>query len=229
MAPPTATIPHRPHRPPHPLAWNGAYWGNIPFLTMAHFHPKSSAHRPRTRVKLTWTPEGICGLFEVIDNYVRCTRTSFQDDVYKDSCVEFFVQPKARFGYFNFEFNCGGALLASYITDPTRTEGGFVSFARLSPPQGELVEVFPSLPEIVDPEIKDETLWHLGFFIPFALLESFVGPLGQTNRQSWRGNVYKCADESSHPHWGSWAPVDALNFHLPRCFGLFEFAPPPVK
>lgn len=228
MPPKKFTIAHIAHRPSHPLAWDGAVWGGMPSLNIDQFRPEGSAHRPRTRVKLAWTSEGLCGLFEVLDKHVRCTRTHFQAEVYKDSCVEIFIRPKAESGYFNFEFNCGGTLLASYITDPTRTDTGFKAFTRLSTLQGDQVEVFHSMPKIVDPEISKETLWLLGFFIPFALLESFIGPLGDISGQSWRGNVYKCADESSHPHWGAWAPVDALNFHLPQCFGMLDFKQPNV-
>lgn len=223
MAPRTFTLPFMPHRPTEPLAWNGASWGGLPFLEIAEFRPEGSGHRPRTRLKLAWTDGGICGLFEVLDRHVRCTRTRFQDPVYKDSCVELFLQPSPDSGYLNFEFNCGGALLASHITDPTRTPDGFKAFTRLSVDQGEMVEVFPSMPPRVDPEITEETLWHLGFFIPFGLIEDFSGPLGAMDGQNWHGNAYKCADDSSHPHWGSWAPVSALNFHLPHCFGVLAF------
>ena len=48
------------------------------------------------------------------DQYVRCTHRTYGDPVYRDSCVEFFIQPKPGRGYFNFEFNCGGAFLCNY-------------------------------------------------------------------------------------------------------------------
>ena len=34
------------------------------------------------------------------------------------------------------------------------------------------------------------------------------------------GNFYKC-DESLHPHFGSWNPIEAPapDFHRPECFG----------
>ncbi|MEW6117215.1 MAG: carbohydrate-binding family 9-like protein, partial [Nitrospirota bacterium] len=41
--------------------------------------------------------------------------------------------------------------------------------------------------------------------------------------REWRANFYKCGDATSHPHWASWAPVEALNFHLPHCFGTICF------
>ena len=39
-------------------------------------------------------------------------------------------------------------------------------------------------------------------------------------------NFFKCADDSSHPHWASWAPIgEALNFHQPQYFAPLRFAP----
>jgi hypothetical protein len=85
------------------------------------------------------------------------------------------------------------------------------------------IEIYHSLPEIVDPEIIDETIWTIEFTIPFAMFEKYVGPLKPVVGQTWRGNLYKCADGSSHPHWATWAPIDELNFHLPHCFGYLNF------
>ncbi len=38
----------------------------------------------------------------------------------RDSCVELFLEPKPGRGYFNFEFNCAGTLMACHVEDPTR-------------------------------------------------------------------------------------------------------------
>jgi len=216
---PHTTLPELPQYPTNPLGWSDTPWDEIPPLNIAEFRQEGSDHRPFTRVKIGHTPEGLRGLFQVEDRYIKCTRTEPQEDVYKDSCVEFFVQPKETGGYFNFEFNCGGTLLASHITDPTRTPSGFKAFTRFTRAQCDQVIVYHSMPKRVSPEIEEERLWLLEFFIPFALLEDFVGPVTRKHGQIWRGNFYKCADESSHPHWGAWAPVNALNFHLPKCFG----------
>jgi len=36
----------------------------------------------------------------------------------------------------------------------------------------------------------------------------------------FRGNFFKCGDETSHPHWASWSPIsEELNFHRPETFG----------
>jgi hypothetical protein len=76
---------------------------------------------------------------------------------------------------------------------------------------------------VVEPEVEGPLTWQLAFFVPVALLERYVGPIGPLAGQEWRANLYKCGDGTSHPHWASWSPVDALNFHLPHCFGTLRF------
>jgi hypothetical protein len=204
--------------------WNGPAWQTVPPLEVAFFRPEGSDYSPRTLCKLLYTGDGLYGLFRgVNDRYVRCTHTGFQVEVYKDSCVEFFVQPKGGAGYFNFEFNCGGAMLASYVTDPDRVEGRLREYAPLTPEEGRQIRIYHSLPTIVEPEIGQEVVWRLEFSIPFAVLETYVGPVGEVNGQVWRGNLYKCADETSHPHWGAWAPIRERNFHAPADFGALRF------
>jgi hypothetical protein len=143
--------------------------------------------------------------------------------VWKDSCVEFFVEPKPGCGYFNFEFNCGGAFLVNHIVDPTRTADGFKQFTRLLEAVARQVQVCPSLPPVVEPEMTEAVTWTLEFVVPFALFEAYVGALGAMAGQVWRGNFYKCAEENSHPHWAAWSPVDEFNFHRPHCFGGLHF------
>jgi hypothetical protein len=164
--------------------------------------------------------------FRVEDRYVVAKHTEFQDPVCRDSCVEFFVQPRQSGGYFNFEINCGGTLLSYYIEDPARTADGFVKYTLLSCEQGRRIRVAHSLPTQVVPEIQVPTVWHVGCAIPLEVLEAYAGPLGTLAEQAWRGNFFKCADDSSHPHWASWAPIGAeLNFHQPQCFAPLRFAP----
>lgn len=170
-----------------------------------------------------YDPAGLYGLFRIFDRFVRCVHTEFMDPVCNDSCVEFFVQPKPDGGYFNFEFNCGGTLLASYIKDPRRTSGGFRDFTPLTPEDGRLVAIFHTLPRVVDPELTGPMEWLLEFFIPFTLVEKYTGPIGDIRGNAWKANFCKCGDATSHPHWLSWMPLPEKNFHLPASFGLIRF------
>jgi hypothetical protein len=203
--------------------WSGDVWRGVPVLEVAASRPEGSGHCPRTECKLLYGDKSIYVIFRVEDRYVRCVHTGFQADVYKDSCVELFLQPDVGNGYFNFEFNCGGSLLASHVTEPTRVDGRVKSCTPLVEDDDREIRRFHSLPEIVEPEIADDTVWYLECAIPFTVMEKYVGPLGDVNGQTWRGNIYKCGNETSHPHWGAWSPINERNFHLPECFGTIHF------
>jgi hypothetical protein len=203
--------------------WDDPAWAHAETLELAHFRPEGSEHRPRTRARLLHTNDGIAGLFRVEDRYVRSVHDRFGDPVCEDSCVELFLQPRPDRGYLNFEWNAGGTLLASHVTDPRRVGGVLAACTRLSDADARSVLARSSLPAIVEPELGSPVVWQLAFFIPLPVLELYLGALGPLAGQSWRANLYKCADKTSHPHWASWAPLDARNFHLPHCFGTLEF------
>ncbi len=204
--------------------WEGDAWRIAPCLEIDYFCPESSEHRPFSQCKLLYSQDRLFGIFRVDDSYVRCIHNRFQAEAYKDSCVEFFVQP-GTVGYFNFEFNCGGAMMASYITDPTRAKGGLLKeFTPLLPDEGRRIHIYHTMPQIVEPEIKEKTVWYLEFSIPFTMLEKYVGVFGDVDGKVWRANFYKCGNNTSHPHWGSWSPIDERNFHLPERFGNIRFA-----
>ena len=205
------------------LNWNNPAWRVAETLEIKNFRPESSDHRPQTSARLLYDPRGLHGIFRVQDQYVRCVRAGYGSEVWKDSCVEFFAEPKAGRGYFNFEFNCGGAFLCCHIVDPGRAPEGFKQFTRVPETVARQIQVRSSLPARIKREIKDPTDWTLQFFIPFSVFEKFIGPVGEASGQTWRGNFFKCAEDLSHPHWASWSPVDELNFHLPHCFGEIQF------
>lgn len=203
--------------------WDGPVWREAVPLSLECFRPEGSSHRPRASCKLLYNEQNIFGIYRVADQYVRCVHAGFQEDVWKDSCVEFFVQPAPGRGYYNFEFNCGGALLASYVTDPARLNGGLKKFVPLVPEDDLQIQRYASLPRIVEPEIKEKIVWMLEFSIPVAVLEKYVDHAVIGTGKIWRANFYKCGNETSHPHWASWAPLPERNFHNPSSFGKIEF------
>jgi len=213
--------------------WHGPAWESIQAIDVAAFRPESTDHRPETRAKLVYDNLRIYGIFHVKDRFMHSTCTRYQDPVCKDSCVEFFVRPKPEAagikkeiaGYFNFEFNCGGTLYCSYITDPTIVDRKFKEVFMLPPDEGTLVRIYHSMPEVVHPERVEPTEWDLEFAIPISLFEKHVGSLGDPAGQKWTANFYKCASDTSHPHWAAWSPVSKLNFHMPECFGSMVFDP----
>jgi Carbohydrate-binding family 9 len=219
--------------------WDGEAWAIAGTLTIGHFHPKSSEHRPVTQARVLYTPEGLHVIFRVQDRYVLSTRTEYQSHVCCDACVEFFVQPlpgtdpdtrlpggKPSPGYFNFEMNCGGTLLLHYVTDPVRPDkdSDLAAYQQVPWELASRIQVFHSIPGVVVPEIEEDVEWVNQYFVPFGLFEPYVGPIDDVSGQVWYGNFYKCAEDCSHPHWATWAPIgEALNFHVPEYFAPLRF------
>jgi hypothetical protein len=212
------TEPFDPGQP-----FDSEIWQKAAVAEISIFRPEGSDHHPQAQARLLYDSSSLHVIFSVKDRYVRCVYTTDTDPVYKDSCAELFIMPVFGKGYFNFEFNACGIMLCSYIEDPVRTPDGFRKQKRLSPEELALVKRASSLHGKIDPEITGDRQWFLEARIPFSLLEAYTGPLQIAGGIRWSGNLYKCGDETSHPHWASWAPVEKLNFHAPQCFGTFEF------
>lgn len=206
--------------------WDSLPWSASEPLEIAHFHPRSSEHRPRARARLLFDPDALHVLFRVEDRYVRAVSTRFQGPVWEDSCVELFLRPREGAGYFNFEMNCIGTLLLYYIEDPTRTPDGFAKYRPVEERHTRDLRVYHSLQGPIDPELPGPLEWVVQYRLPFALFTPYVGAPVQPAGQRWRANLFKCADGCSHPHWASWAPIgEELNFHQPERFGELRFDP----
>lgn len=204
--------------------WGSAVWSKADTALIDWFHPLSSAHHPETHVRALHSAEGLHVIFRVKDRYVRSVTTAYGGPVWKDACAELFVKPRADKGYFNLEMNCGGTFLLGYVEDPTRTPNGFGKSQDVPLEVASRIEVYHSMPDKVDPEIAGPIEWRVEYFLPFAVLEKYTGPIGPVAGQTWRGNFYKCAEINSHPHWGAWSPVGKeLNFHQPDKFGEIVF------
>lgn len=219
------TIHRAVKAPPLDGNWDHPAWSNAATLEVAHFHPRSSDHRPVTQARVLYDNSAIYVFFKVQDRYVRSVATQYQDSVCKDACVEFFVQPGDRSGYFNFEMNCGGVVLLYYIEDPEIVGGRFKKQGPVDKAHFDRMRIYHSMPLTVPEELPGPLEWKVAYSIPLDLIEAHVGPLGELAGQRWRGNFYKCASDTSHPHWACWSPIEEqLNFHQPRYFGDLEFA-----
>jgi hypothetical protein len=218
---PECTVPRAPEAPDLSAGFDEGAWQNAVTLRIADWQERSSGHRPLTDVKLLHTGAALCIYFRVEDRYMRCTRTRYQEMVCKDACVEFFTMPRAGKGYFNFELNCIGTMLLYYIQpqfDPPKREEIPADLARQ-------VEVVASLSEPIPEENPGPRTWTLAMRIPAAVMEPFVGELAPLSGSEWKANFYKTASETSHPHWGAWAPLDGeLSFHTPEKFAPLRFA-----
>ena len=160
---------------------------------------------------------------------MRAVAERFGDPVSEDSCVEFFLSPYPMGetdAYFNFEVNCGGVLLLRRCSSTTERGWGRAN-PLLAEEDARLVRIAHSLPERVEPEIAEPTIWTVEYHVPFELFgRYFVDRPRPRAGTEWKGNFYKCGGKTSHPHWGTWAPVELAepSFHEPSFFQPLRFA-----
>jgi hypothetical protein len=198
-------------------------WADAEVMKIDRKYREGSNYNPEVNFKLKYDNEGLYGLFEARDSHVRCANTGFQSSVCHDSCLEFFVRPAAGVGYQNFEINASGAMLCMHISNPGRTANGFIEYRFLTEEEVKDIRIFHTLPDKVEPEMEGEQTYRLGWFIPFSLFKHLNGAPVPVKGTVWRANVYKCGDCTSHPHWQSWTPLRAINFHVPDEFGKLVF------
>ena len=201
--------------------WDKEPWKTIKPLRIKNYMGEKPDHFPAVKAKLAYDSQAIYVIFLVKDRYVRAVRTKHQEGVFKDSCVEFFFSPENHSdnGYFNLEMNCGGTMLFHHQKEP-RTGSVHISEEDIAH-----IEVAHSLPTLIETEIQESTTWTVEYRIPFQILEKYHKLVAPVSGSIWRANLYKCADETSHPHWLTWATVDfpKPNFHLPQFFGHLQF------
>jgi len=211
-----------PAAPPVDAMWNRQPWKNVPALTLGYYMGDKPEHAPRVEARLGYDADALYAIFRVEDRYVRAVARQDQDPVCRDSCVEFFFVPGTDIagGYFNLEINCGGIMLFHFQKKP-RKDAAPIAAADLA----EVARAH-SLPARVEPELKENVAWTVAYRMPFGFLSRYRAAERPGPGTVWRANFYKCADETSHPHWLTWTPVrrPQPDFHVPEDFGMLEFA-----
>ncbi len=176
-------------------------------------------YAPETELKLLYDDNFIYGMFQVKDQYVRAVSCEYGQQACVDSCVEFFLRPANNKRYFNFEFTAGGFLLLYHVENLRKKK-----FTAATEDDCNCVLRKSSLPARIEPEITDPVTWTFGFAIPLSLFEKYGENINTSlSGQTWTGNVFKCGDETSHPHWFTWQKLPKLDFHLPEYFGEITF------
>jgi hypothetical protein len=201
--------------------WGNKQWKNINSVSLKNYMGELPSHFPEPSVKLQYDNDNIYVIFKVEDNYVKAVEKRTNGKICLDSCVEFFFSPGpgTERGYFNFEANCKGVFLFEYHTD----EGKINAFVK--PEDYKQVKIVHSLEKNVEQEISEPLEWCVEYSIPLSVLKKYMKVDQPGPGVTWRANFYKCADNTSHPHWLTWAPVDypKPKFHLPEYFGRIEF------
>jgi hypothetical protein len=194
------------------------FWEAIPRLTIDHYLWLDNGYRPRVEVRLCYSVGHLYVLFRAFEPRIKVRFTGFQDPVYKDSCVELFINPfpEKPVGYVNIETNAIGAMLIAVGAGrsnrkpiPRKALRGF--------------EIVTSVKSPLDGYHGAE-FWSVAYQLPLRLFELLYGEKISPGRAAI-GNFYKCGDDADPPHFGAWSPVltPQPDFHQPEYFGRLVF------
>lgn len=175
-------------------------------------------YRPRASFSIAYSSQYIYIDFITRCNNLRAVNTADQSPVSQDSCVEFFIDPLGDGHYWNFEFNCIGAINASHRRErPNPT--------RLTSEELATVRRYASCGTKPFCEIEGLFTWNLLVAIPLKL----IGVDAEAMPDNARANFYKCASATARPHYLSWHPINTPkpDFHRPEFFGAIKFIAKP--
>ena len=201
--------------------WNKVSWQDADVLTIGNTMGDVPDFIPDTRARIMYDDTHLYVIFKVVDKYVKAVTSEPNGPVWEDSCVELFFAPDSAKGleYFNLEVNCGGTPLMHYNRIPRK------DYDTLSGNELTMIEIAASLPQLVDPEQMGDTIWTIEYKIPFELLKSYSNISQPAPGVVWNANLYKIADNTSNPHYLTWALIKngIVDFHQPEFFGKLVF------
>ena len=96
---------------------NDNIWNGIAVLKITDYLWIPNNYKPYVFIQVLYSDDYFYLKFNVMEEKISIRYTNINDPVYKDSCVEFFINlfPEITEEYFNFEFNALGCLL--YTSD----------------------------------------------------------------------------------------------------------------
>ena len=193
-------------------AGNTIDWSTVPAAEIDCYR-WLTGYAPRATAQLVYV-EGEAFVLRMTcrENAPRAVCTEYNQPVYTDSCLEFFaIWDNTSDRYVNMEMNARGTLLSNIGADrhgrtPIRDLCG---------------EIFPVTGEMAD------GAWTVTATVPLSMLASLYGTDAAvladklTAGYAFRGNFYKCGDNTEIPHYGMWNPVgtEKPDFHRPEYFG----------
>lgn len=170
-------------------------WAEFPYAPQVSFH-------------IAFSDKVLAVCFKVTEDHVQAFSLESNGPVWEDSCVEFFIKNPVGEGYYNFEMNCIGTMLAAKRRSRTDAD-------HFEEDQMKQIRNFGSIEHrAINIEARNQYWWRVEL-IPFSLIGLNEAP------GTLHGNFYKCGDKCSKPHFLSWSEIDtpSPSFHCPEFFG----------
>lgn len=177
---------------------------------------KEYPYHPEVNVKLWHNNTSLFVQYEVNEEYVAALTSKDNGEVWKDSCVEFFISFDNN-GYYNIESNCIGKILMSH------RQGRKINVEYATPEILGSIKRNSSLGNKTFKCRKDSEPWKLTLQIPVTAF--FKHKLNGLEGVNARFNIYKCGDNLPNPHFVSLFPISTAHpdFHCPEFFGDISF------
>ncbi|HEX2974977.1 MAG TPA: carbohydrate-binding family 9-like protein [Bacteroidales bacterium] len=177
---------------------------------------KDFDYKPDVNFSVAYNYDEILLKFRVRERFCKAEMTESNQNVYEDSCVEFFVSPFQDGIYYNMEFNALGTCLMGCGTGRADRE-------RADPLVIEGIRRLSSEGNKPFPEKEGDFAWTLTIAIPFSVF--YRHKITSLSGKKISANFYKCGDKLSQPHYLTWNPVETMkpDFHRPEYFGELKF------
>ena len=173
-------------------------------------------YKPEVKFKIAYCQDQLLLKYDVHEENILAKETRINGDVYKDSCVEFFISINGNENYYNFEFNCIGVPHVGY--GPGRANRTLTD-----PEVLKSMKVRSSLGNQPFEEKTGGHQWEMIIVIPAACLIHDKDIVLKGLKAN--ANFYKCGDETSKPHFVTWNPIgtETPDYHQPSYFGELLF------
>lgn len=168
-------------------------------------------YKPEVDFAIAFTDKSLLLKYYVTEAVLRAANGQPNSAVYEDTCVEFFIAFDES-GYYNFECNCVGAILAGF--GKARTERTLLNETIIEQINRELN---------IHQSTGGGAHWEALISIPFEVFA--FHQIDSLQGKTCKANFYKCGDLLPQPHYLSWSAIEAPapNFHLPEFFGELSF------
>lgn len=196
---------------------NDVAWKGIKEIIIKDYLWMQNDYRPEVIVKACYSNEYIYLYFLVHEQKVTIRYLNIGDPVFKDSCVELFINlfPAESEEYFNIELNAIGTIKMGYGIKRNRK---YLTASDLKD-----MKVVTSIKKPVV-GFHGSDYWKLYCAIPIKVFEKIYNKIFKG--EDAIGNFYKCGDETEFEHYGMWNLIEnpTPDFHLPEYFGKIIFS-----
>lgn len=174
--------------------------------------PEAFPYCPKMEFGIAHTEDAFLIHYRVEEQSVRAVAKKDNDNVWEDSCAEFFINPAGDGLYYNIECNCAGTLLLGVGEGRNNRQLAATEITRQ-------IDRWASLGRAPFETRNQPTRWELALRIPYSVF--FRHSITSLDGLTLRGNFYKCGDNLPVPHFISWNPIGTPtpDFHCPQFFG----------